>query len=177
MKLKRAAGGPAFEVEIIAFDGKSLRASIDGVEFAGEFAPADDGGATLRLDGRRIRVAGARARHAILVAAGPAAFEFVAVEGRAGGAHQGLAATEIAAPMPGKVLRVMVAEGEVVASGQGLLVLEAMKMETTIAAESAATVKKIRVGAGDSVDHGQTLIEFSPAPADPSTPESPARDQ
>ncbi len=175
MRLRRSDGGPACEVEILACDGKSIRVTIDGVEIAGEIEPAADGGAVLRIDGRRTRVAGARARHAIQVAAGPAAFEFVTVEGRVGGAHHGLAAAEVAAPMPGKVLRVLVEEGAVVAHGQGLIVLEAMKMETTIAAESDATVKKIRVSTGDAVDHGQILIEFSPAPANPSAPESPAQ--
>jgi biotin carboxyl carrier protein len=175
MRFKRAEGGKIFEVEISACDGKTLRASIDGEEITGEIETTADGGAILRFDGRRIRVNGARARKSILVAAGPASFEFAPVEGRFGVAHHGLAAVEIAAPMPGKVLRVMVAEGDVVASGQGLIVLEAMKMETTIAAESDATVKKIRVSAGDAVEHGQVLIEFSPAPADPSTGESQAQ--
>ncbi len=175
MRLKRAEGGKTFAVEILACDGKNLRASIDGEEISGEIEMTADGGAILRFDGQRIRINGVRGRKSIMVAAGPASFEFTAVEGRIGSAHHGLAAVEIAAPMPGKVLRVMVAEGDVVASGQGVIVLEAMKMETTIAAESDATIKKIRVNAGDAVEHGQVLIEFSPAPAGPSAGESQAQ--
>jgi propionyl-CoA carboxylase alpha chain len=75
--------------------------------------------------------------------------------------------------MPGKILKLLVAEGDSVEHGQALAVLEAMKMETTLYAESAAIVKKIRVGVGDMVDHGAVILEFSPpAPADPSKRES-----
>ena len=56
-----------------------------------------------------------------------------------------LAAPEVTAPMPGKVLKILVAEGDSVEAGDALAVLEAMKMETTLYAESAATVKKIHV--------------------------------
>jgi biotin carboxyl carrier protein len=77
--------------------------------------------------------------------------------------------------MPGKVLKFMVEEGDVVESGQALVVLEAMKMETTLYAESRAMVKKIRAAAGAMVDHGAILIELSPPPADSSVNEPPAR--
>ena len=78
---------------------------------------------------------------------------------------RGLAAAEIIAPMPGKVLKVMVRDGDLVEAGQALVVIEAMKMETTLAAESAALVKQVRVEEGQTVDHGAVLIELSPPPA------------
>jgi biotin carboxyl carrier protein len=74
------------------------------------------------------------------------------------------------------VLNILVTEGESVEHGQALVVIEAMKMETTLYAESAAMVKKIHVVAGAMVDHGAVMIEFSPAPEVPSTSESTARD-
>ncbi len=172
MKLKRAGDAREFEVEIVAREGAALRLRIDGEEIAAELEAAADGGATLRIGGRHVRIYGMRTRNAIFVAAGPAAWEFVAVEGRAGRARGGLAAAEVAAPMPGKLLRILVAEGDAVAAGQPLLVLEAMKMETTLYAEGAAVVKSIRAAAGAMVDHGAVLIEFSRAPADPSARES-----
>ena len=67
--------------------------------------------------------------------------------------------------MPGKVLSVMVRDGDLVEAGQALVVIEAMKMETTLAAESAAMVKHVRVEEGQMVDHGAVLIELSPSPA------------
>jgi acetyl/propionyl-CoA carboxylase alpha subunit len=174
MKLKRVGDTREFEVEILAREGAEVRARIDGVEVIAHLEPLADGSTTARVADRRVRVFGARLRNAILVAAGPASFEFVTVEGRIGAARHGLAAPEVTAPMPGKVLKILVAEGDTVANGQALAVLEAMKMETTLYAEAVATVKKIHVAAGQMVDHGAVMIEFSPVPATPSTSESTA---
>ncbi len=152
-----------------------MRARIDGVEITAEVEALADGSTMVRVGDTKLRIFGARIRNSILVAAGPATFEFVPIEGRAGAARHGLAAPEVTAPMPGKVLKILVAEGDSVEHGQALVVIEAMKMETTLYAESAAVVKKIHVAAGAMVDHGAVMIEFSPAPAAPSTSESTAR--
>jgi biotin carboxyl carrier protein len=64
--------------------------------------------------------------------------------------------------MPGKVLKVMVGEGEEVQTGQPLVTMEAMKMETTLAAEGPARVKAIAVAPGQMVDAGAVLMELSP---------------
>jgi pyruvate carboxylase subunit B len=64
------------------------------------------------------------------------------------------------APMPGLVLRVLVAPGQAVAPGQGLVVLEAMKMENELRATAAGTVKAVLVAAGAAVDKGKLLLEF-----------------
>ncbi len=174
MKLKQVGDPREIEVEILAREGSIVRAKIDGIEVIAELEPLADGAAIVQINGRRTRVVGARKRDSILVTAGPASFEFVSVEGRAGITRHGLAAPEATAPMPGKILKLLVAEGDSVELGQALAVLEAMKMETTLYAESAAIVKKIYVTTGDMVDHGAVIIEFSPAPADPSKSESKA---
>jgi biotin carboxyl carrier protein len=62
--------------------------------------------------------------------------------------------------MPGKILQVLVAEGTEVEAGQALVLLEAMKMENTLAAEGAARIKKVHVAPGDLVDLGQLLVEL-----------------
>src|SRR5262249_61452925 len=97
-------------------------------------------------------------------------------EGGGRGARRGGRGAEVTAPMPGKVLRVLVEEGEPVVAGQPLVVLEAMKMETALAAESDAVVKRVLVAPGQMVDHGARLIELSPPAANPSArePGSPA---
>jgi biotin carboxyl carrier protein len=60
--------------------------------------------------------------------------------------------------MPGRVVRIMVEEGAAVQKGEGLLILEAMKMENEITAPMAGTVTKIAVTAGQSVDGGADLL-------------------
>lgn len=64
----------------------------------------------------------------------------------------------IVAPMPGKVLQVLVEVGQSVAAGDGLVIVEAMKMEHRIAAEADAVVRAVHVAAGQMVDGGAVLI-------------------
>ena len=67
----------------------------------------------------------------------------------------------VRAPMPGLVLRLEVEVGQKIASGAGLLVLEAMKMENEIRANSGGTIKQIFVQPGQPVDKGASLVEIS----------------
>jgi len=75
-------------------------------------------------------------------------------------AREGGGARRVTAYMPGRVVAVLVAEGDEVESGQGLLVLEAMKMENEIRAESAGTVRRILVSEGAAVEGGDALMEI-----------------
>ena len=67
----------------------------------------------------------------------------------------------IKALMPGRIVRVLVAKGDTVAKGAGLLVLEAMKMENEIQAPAAGVVEEILVEAGQTVEGGAELIRIS----------------
>jgi biotin carboxyl carrier protein len=69
-------------------------------------------------------------------------------------------ATKLKAPMPGKVLDVMVQPGQTVAKGEGLLILEAMKMENMLKAEQEGTIKSVNVSMGDAVEKNNVLIDF-----------------
>ncbi len=64
----------------------------------------------------------------------------------------------IEAPMPGKVLKVLVSQGAPVTAGQLVLILEAMKMENEIYAPAAGTVTQVGCKEGDSVNTGDTLL-------------------
>jgi len=67
-------------------------------------------------------------------------------------------ASVVEAPMPGKILKLSVAVGASVASGDVLLILEAMKMENEISAPVSGTVREIRAREGDSVNTGDVLV-------------------
>jgi biotin carboxyl carrier protein len=73
-----------------------------------------------------------------------------------GGAHQ-----RVTAYMPGRVVAVLAAEGEAVEAGQGVVVLEAMKMENEIRAEHAGTVGRLFVQPGQAVEGGDPLFELT----------------
>lgn len=64
----------------------------------------------------------------------------------------------IVAPMPGKILKVLVAQGAAVTKGQVVLILEAMKMENEIFAPADGTVSQVSTKEGDSVNTGDTLL-------------------
>jgi acetyl/propionyl-CoA carboxylase alpha subunit len=66
----------------------------------------------------------------------------------------------LVAPMPGLIVRVNVKPGDTVAQGQGLVVMEAMKMENELRAVSAGTVKQVHAAPGTAVEKGTVLIEM-----------------
>ena len=78
-------------------------------------------------------------------------------ERRGGKAREGV--WPVKAPMPGKVIKLCVAEGEAVRENQALAIVEAMKMENVILSEVEGVVKKILVTVGELVDAERPLIE------------------
>lgn len=79
----------------------------------------------------------------------------------AAGAHLGASGVaDVIGVMPGRVVKVLVQEGEEVAEGQGVLVLEAMKMENEVTAPRAGTVVALEVQAGDTVETGALLARI-----------------
>ena len=75
----------------------------------------------------------------------------------------GAAAGSLVAPMPGSVVRVAVEPGQEVERGQPLVVVEAMKMEHTVAAPRAGRVAEVRVAQGEQVDGGRVLVVLEEA--------------
>ncbi len=90
-----------------------------------------------------------------VVTAGQAIITIAAAGGAAAAPAGG---TEVAAPMPGTIVRVEVSEGDAVEADQVVAVIEAMKMETEIKAPAAGTVKSILVAAKDVVTAGQAIM-------------------
>jgi biotin carboxyl carrier protein len=64
----------------------------------------------------------------------------------------------VSVPMPGKVIEVLVSEGDSVEKGQGLVIVEAMKMENEVRSPITGEVKEIKVKPGDAVEGGAVLI-------------------
>jgi len=66
----------------------------------------------------------------------------------------------VCAPMPGLIVRVEVQPGQVVEAGQGVVIMEAMKMENELRAEAPGVVSRVLVQAGQAVEKGAVLVEF-----------------
>jgi biotin carboxyl carrier protein len=152
-------------------EGDGFAATVDGAAHrvtclgAGP-ATGAAGGATveelaLEIDGTPCRAVVARTRDRVLVAVAGRTHVFETGEA-AGGAHAAAGSGVVTAPMPGKILAVLVAPGDTVTAGQALVVLEAMKMESTLAAEVAGRVRAVPVAAGAVVAAGDLLVEIEP---------------
>jgi 3-methylcrotonyl-CoA carboxylase alpha subunit len=129
------------------------------------------GGATveeidLELDGRSVRALVARTRDRIHVAVAGHTVVFELVDDAHGGGTARAGSGSVIAPMPGKVVKVLVAAGDAVTAGQPLVVIEAMKMETTLAAEIDGTVRTVAAEPGAMIDAGSVLVEIAPAPSE-----------
>ena len=143
--------GYAGESFMLEFEGQSTTA-------AGRFI--DDGALRVDLGGRRINVTVVSANEKRHVFIDGVSFVFSAIDplfhaGSGGGAEGGLTA-----PMPGKVIALIAPVGGRVEKGAPLLILEAMKMEHTIAAPAGGTVKAFLFNVGEQVSDGAELVEF-----------------
>ncbi|MFQ6123790.1 MAG: biotin/lipoyl-containing protein [Candidatus Heimdallarchaeota archaeon] len=73
---------------------------------------------------------------------------------------------DVVSPMPGRIVKILVEEGELVEMGQDLIVVEAMKMENRIGAPYAGRVTRIHFQEGDQVSHGTPLVDLEPIQMD-----------
>ncbi|HVO25510.1 MAG TPA: biotin/lipoyl-containing protein [Candidatus Margulisiibacteriota bacterium] len=151
-------------------EGGAYHVVVDGTPHLVEAHQLDDASMVLVVDGRNYRVAIARDGRQHMVAVAGEVHTLIAEAGGASADVATVAAPEITAPMPGKVLQVLVQPGDRVEAGDGLLLLEAMKMESRLTAEAAGAVAEVRVAAGDMVEGGQVLLvlryEDAQRPAD-----------
>ncbi len=74
--------------------------------------------------------------------------------------EKGVAHNKVLAPMPGKITKVLVKEGDVVKKGQAVVVMEAMKMEYTLKAELEGPVEKVQAQVNTQVSLGDLLVQI-----------------
>jgi len=78
--------------------------------------------------------------------------------GRRHGTLEAEGRQQVAAPMPGKVIRLLVKQGDAIRAGQGLLVVEAMKMQNEIRSPKSGKVEKLFAREGQAVNAGEVLV-------------------
>ncbi|NIR43150.1 MAG: acetyl-CoA carboxylase biotin carboxyl carrier protein subunit [Gemmatimonadetes bacterium] len=125
----------------LLLDGRSFTLAARRADARGEWE--------IEIDGRKRRVLALDERRR-------------AIREVAGAAAQSRGPVEVKAPMPGLVVRVEVAADAMVEQGQGVVVMEAMKMENELKATAAGRVSAVRVDAGQTVDKGETLLVIEP---------------
>ena len=165
MRLRARVGEQLHEVEITRRADGTIAASVDGRSYSLTMREPQplvysillEGGASheailqQKLNTTRVRVDGV-GFEVVPEEAGGAGLG--ARAGRAGAGGQ----ARVAAIMPGRVVRLLVKPGDQVEARQGLLVVEAMKMENEITAPRAGTIKQILVAAGRPVEAGEPLL-------------------
>jgi len=140
----------------VAMDGA---VSVDGAAFACDACMLSAGVLSLVIEGRSYRC----------VADGDAVivegkrFGYALSDPRSLGGRRGAGAGDagpraVKAPMPGKVVRVLVEAGAEVEAGQGVIVIEAMKMQNELKTPKAGKVAKVAVAVGDTVAAGAVLV-------------------
>jgi 3-methylcrotonyl-CoA carboxylase alpha subunit len=165
MELRYRAGSRNVALVVSERDGKSV-VSVDGREVVVDAISFDDRSATLTIGGKRHRVLFDSERGHVFGAHEGHAFEFVPAEEASAEAAGGAFEALISSPMPGKVLQVLVASGDVVEADGALLLLEAMKMEMTVRATHRCRVVAVKVEAGGMVGPGDVLVELEEAAED-----------
>ncbi len=151
------APGGSVEVQSEAADGL-LRAVVDGVELAGPLQLTAPGEALWRVGDRLLHVAAAEEGNSVWVAVEGRVFRFERPAEDEYGGGEGEGGKSVAAPMPGKVIKLLVQPGEAVEEGQPVLIVEAMKMEHTLRAPRAGTVTALHCEEGQQVNAGVPLL-------------------
>ena len=161
MKLAAQTGDRLHEVVIERRDARFI-VTVDGTQFVADARKLEGDSYSILMKGRSYTVSVEADGDAYCVRHG-AARQIVRLTDPSRRAREGAQAAargpvEVVSVMPGKVVRVLVHPGDEVQMGQGLVVVEAMKMENEIAAPKAGRIVAVRVEAGRPVEAGGTLV-------------------
>lgn len=166
MRYYVSVGATTFEVVIagdrVTVDGQEIEAALLRVPGT-PLRRLSVNGATHRVVGERGAARGEWSLHVDGFAIGAAAVDERTRAIRALTARPGPppGPKPVRAPMPGMITRIDVQIGDKVKAGQGVVIMEAMKMENELKADAAGTVAKILISPGTAVEKGTVLIEFT----------------
>jgi biotin carboxyl carrier protein len=168
-----------FEVQLTGSSGKKLRTvelerhadrwriSLDGQQVHADAVEINPHTLSLLLEGQSYEVHIRESPDGVLrLETGFQEFTAEVVDprawrGRRHGAVEAEGRQQVLAPMPGKVVRILVQAGDQVEAGQGLLVVEAMKMQNEIRSPKGGTVERLHVKEGQPVNAGEVLCTVS----------------
>jgi biotin carboxyl carrier protein len=161
MKYTAVIDGARVEIDLQLNQTNSIEAEIGGRKYVLEAKTLESGVYWFNWQNRSIEVAVTPNGNGYVVSLGGQRLTVEMVDARAAlqkAVQQGQAGTvQIRAPMPGKVVKVLLPEGSEVQDNQGILVMEAMKMQNEIKSPKSGVVKKLVVIEGAAVNAGDVL--------------------
>ena len=156
--------GKDIPVQADLTDEGALNAVIDGRNTSGRYCVISENQIHLEVGGRALNAFISEDHEGKLINVGGITFLVQDADAlaQAGPRRRGLKELpqEVTPPMPSVVVRIMVAQGDEVIQGQGIVVVSAMKMETTLQAPFAGVVRKINCSEGEKVMPGQILVDI-----------------
>jgi biotin carboxyl carrier protein len=163
--LSARVGGAVREVQIVELDTHSYRVTIDGVEHVVDARTLRPGSFSLLIDQRSVacEVRSDGDKHKVDLAGRTIEVTLVDTLRHGGVAIDTAIAEgpqEIRAMMPGKIVTVLIGVGDNVEKDQGILVVEAMKMENEVKAAGPGVVKEVLVKPGQAVESGEVLARL-----------------
>ena len=161
MKLDIQLGGAPHTVEISDAEDK-LQCRIDGIALEADCAEIAAGIYSVLLEGRSFEASVEANCEELRITINGREFAARVRDPRKWQRNHSAAATSehrqnVLAPMPGRVVRVLVAVGETIKAGQGLAVVEAMKMQNEVRAPRAGRIERLFVKEGQPVNAGETI--------------------
>lgn len=146
-----------------AGDGRQWQLQIGGNTHTLALHAANSDSVRISLDGRTLQADVAWEGEGLHLFDGRSQHSLRLLDPMAHAGHAEAEGGRLTAPMPGKIVALLVDQGASVTQGTPLLIMEAMKMEHTIAAPSAGTVEALRYAVGDQVAEGAQLLDFKAA--------------
>ena len=169
MKRTLIVGKEQYEVELLRQDGVTTLIWNGEAQIV-DLLEVEPGCYSVIISGRSVDVRLDSARHpdpdihAYRATLYDSPYEFALQDPRkalmAAAGAAGLAGGTLTAPMPGKVVKLLVKEGDTVTEGQTLLILEAMKMQNEYKSPAAGVVIKLHVGEGATVETASPMVEL-----------------
>jgi biotin carboxyl carrier protein len=161
VKLDLIINGSEAELELLN-PAPACRFSVDGLEREADVAMPEHGIYSVLLEGRSYEARVERTTRETFVVIDGHRFEIQIRDPRRWSRQSGSRGVEgsetLAAPMPGKVIRILAAPGDTVTAGQGVLVVEAMKMQNELKATRAGRVAAVHAREGATVAAGEALV-------------------
>jgi biotin carboxyl carrier protein len=163
MKMKIELGGKAREVDLVRIDaGGGWQCAIDGREFTADAVEIASGVFSILIGGEAFEARVEATAGALRVHIGGTEYVAAVHDPRrwrrgGGSAIESQGRQQVLAPMPGQIVRLLAKAGDAIEAGQGIVVVEAMKMQNEVKSPKTGSVERLLVAEGQTVNAGEVL--------------------